>query len=227
VLRDIVEGVDWCSSRHVHFAGSHDAYLCLDARDPRKELATTLLNSLGTKGRICTYTGYERGVLSGLAEALPDQRSALLAVVDRLWDLHPIIKAHDYHPASNGSYSIKAVLHAVVPHLAHDDLEIQEGTMASVQFFRMAFGTGDLAEKACLRTALLEYCERDTLPKVELRRALRTTANTQHGLCVLTDSKPAWSAWCFESASQRIRYSSPLSGIAKKDTMPKSELSEI
>jgi hypothetical protein len=47
-------------------------------------LATTLLKSLGTKGRICTYTGYERDVLSGLAEALPDQRSALLAVMDRL-----------------------------------------------------------------------------------------------------------------------------------------------
>jgi hypothetical protein len=66
----------------------------------------------------------------------------------------------------------------VVPHLAYDDLEIQEGTMASLQFHRMAFGDGDPAEKARLRTALIRYCERDTLAMVELRKTLRTKAQT-------------------------------------------------
>jgi hypothetical protein len=60
----------------------------------------------------------------------------------------------------------------VAPHLPYDDLEIQEGTTASLQFSRMAFGDGDAAEKARLRTALLNYCERDTLAMVEVRRAL-------------------------------------------------------
>jgi hypothetical protein len=41
-----------------------------------------------------------------------------------------------------------APLPAVVPALAGDDLEIQEGTMASVQFYRMVFGDVDAAEKA-------------------------------------------------------------------------------
>jgi hypothetical protein len=150
----------------------HDAYLCPDARDPREELATALLKSVGTAGSICTYTGYERGVLIGLADTLPPLRGDLLRVCDRLWDLHPILKAQYYHPAFHGSYSIKAVLPAVAPHLAYDDLEIQEGTMASLQFHRMVFGDGDAAEKARLRTALLAYCERDTLAMVELRRVL-------------------------------------------------------
>jgi predicted RecB family nuclease len=131
---------------------------------------------VGTKGSICTYTGYERSVLNGLADALPHLRHDLLRVCARLWDLYPIIKAHYYHPAFNGSYSIKAVLPAVAPHLAYDDLEIQEGEMASLQFYRIAFGNGDLAEKARLRTALLKYCERDTLAMVELRRALLSKA---------------------------------------------------
>lgn len=61
----------------------------------------------------------------------------------------------------------------MVPHLAYDDLEIQEGTKASLQFHRMVFDEGDPAEKARLRTALIKYCERDTLAMVELRRALR------------------------------------------------------
>jgi len=85
-------------------------------------------------------------------------------------------KTHYYHPAFNGSYSIKAVLPTVAPHLAYDDLEIQEGTMASLQFHRMAFGDVDPTEQARLRTALLAYCERDTLAMVEIRKALRAKA---------------------------------------------------
>jgi predicted RecB family nuclease len=168
-------------SNHIETADGqirHEAYLCPDSRDPREELATALLTSLGTTGSICTYTGYERGVLTGLAEALPHLRHDLDRICDRLWDLHPIIKAHYYHPAFNGSYSIKAVLPAVAPHLAYDDLEIQEGALASLRFYRMAFGDADPAEKARIRIALLKYCERDTLAMVELRRALRVKAHS-------------------------------------------------
>jgi len=168
-------------SNHVEAADGtlrHEAYLCQDTRDPREELAMVLLQSVGKKGSICTYTGYERIVLTALADFLPHFRTDLLRVCDRLWDLHPVIKAHYYHPAFAGSYSIKAVLPAVAPHLAYDDLEIQEGTVASLQFYRMAFGDGDPEEKARLRTALLKYCERDTLAMVEVRRTLVSKAKS-------------------------------------------------
>jgi hypothetical protein len=59
---------------------------------------------------ICTYTGYERGILAALADALPHRRSDLDRVCARLWDLHPVVRAHYYHPDFEGSYSIKAVL---------------------------------------------------------------------------------------------------------------------
>ncbi|MFI5342033.1 MAG: DUF2779 domain-containing protein [Candidatus Methylomirabilales bacterium] len=150
----------------------HDTHLCPDDRDPREELAVALLKSVGQEGSICTYTGYERGVLTDLAEALPRLRRDLLRVCDRLWDLHPIIKAHYYHAGFAGSYSIKSVLPAIVPRLAYDDLEIQEGTVASVQFYRMVFENVDEPERARIRAALLAYCARDTLAMVELRRAL-------------------------------------------------------
>lgn len=164
-------------SNHIQTADGqlrHEAYLCPDARDPREELAVALLKSVGKTGSICTYTGYERNVLAGLAEVLPHLRDDLERVCDRLWDLYPIIKAHYYHPGFAGSYSIKAVLPAVVPDLAYDDLEIQEGVIASLQFHRVTFGDADSAERARIREALLKYCERDTLGMVELRRALLT-----------------------------------------------------
>jgi len=162
-------------SNHIETADGavrHEAYLCPDARDPREEFAVALLRSVGQQGSICTYTGYERSVLTGLAEALPPLRRALEGLADRLWDLHPIVKAHYYHPAFAGSYSIKAVLPALAPHLAYADLEIQEGGAASAQFYRMAFEDVDAPEKARIRTALLRYCERDTLAMVALRQAL-------------------------------------------------------
>ena len=138
-----------------------------------------LLKSVGKTGSICTYTGYERGVLTGLAEALPHLWKDLLRVCDRFWGLHPVVKAHYYHPAFNGSYSITAVLPAVAPDLAYDDLEIQEGTMASIEFSRMTFDSVDGTEKERIRTALLKYCARDTLAMVELRKALSAKAGTR------------------------------------------------
>jgi hypothetical protein len=166
-------------SNHIEAADGtlrHEAYLCPDARDSRAELAEALLTSLGDTGSICTYTGYERGVLTALADALPHFRHDLDRICERLWDLHPVVRANYYHPGFEGSYSIKAVLPALVPALAYDDLEIQEGTMASVQFARMVFDDLDLAEQARIRTALLNYCERDTLAMVEVRKALRVKA---------------------------------------------------
>ena len=166
-------------SNHIEAADGalrHEAYLCPDARDPREELAEALLRSVGEAGSICTYTGYERGVLTALADALPHLRHDLDRVSERLWDLHPVVKANYYHPGFEGSYSIKAVLPALVPALAYDDLEIQEGTMASVQFARMVFGGADFFEKARIKAALLKYCERDTLAMVEVWKALEAKA---------------------------------------------------
>ncbi len=87
-----------------------------------------------------------------------------------------MINAHYYHPAFGDWYPIMALLPAVAPYVADDDLAIKEGTMASLQFHRMGFGGGDSAEKATIRTALLTHCERDTLAMVELRDTLQAKA---------------------------------------------------
>jgi predicted RecB family nuclease len=131
-----------------------------------------LLDSLGQEGSICVYSGYEARVIRELAEALPELRTDLENLLPRLWDLHPVIKAHYYHPGFQGSYSIKSVLPTLVPALAYSNLEIQGGGMASFQFYRMVFEEVDAVERKRIRDALLQYCERDTLAMVELRRAL-------------------------------------------------------
>ncbi|WP_447976983.1 DUF2779 domain-containing protein [Candidatus Nitrospira bockiana] len=150
----------------------HREHLHLDPRDPREDLVAALLDALGHEGSICVYSGYERAILERLAEAFPTLRDDLLRVIGRLWDLFPIIRDHYYHPGFSGSYSIKAVLPAVVPTLGYDDLDIRDGGTAAQAYYRMVFEETDLIEKIRLREALLQYCARDTLAMVELRRAL-------------------------------------------------------
>jgi hypothetical protein len=154
----------------------HDEYLCMEPRDGREELAVALLGSVGREGSICVYSGYERLMLERLADLFPSLRSELQQVISRLWDLFPIIREHYYHPAFEGSFSIKSVLPAVAPSLDYRDLEIQDGGLAAREYYRMVFEEMDLVEKLRMREALLKYCERDTLAMLELRKILSRKA---------------------------------------------------
>jgi predicted RecB family nuclease len=166
-------------SNHIEMEGGqvrHEAYLCRDPDDPREEFAVTLLESLGREGSICVYSDYERTVLQRLADALPSLRADLTQAMARLWDLLTIVKAHYYHPAFAGSFSIKSVLPALVPDLSYADLEIREGGTAARAYQQMVFEETDWVEKERLRDALLQYCERDTLAMVAVRKALAARA---------------------------------------------------
>ena len=155
----------------------HHEYLHGEGTDPRKQLAEALLESLGSKGSICVYSPYEKSVIEQLAEALPLLRTALHALVKRIWDLHPIVRDHYYHPHFDGSYSLKEILPALVPSMGYDDLAIKEGGHAASQYYRMVFVETDWIERAKIQEALLAYCKRDTLAMVELRRALMEKAH--------------------------------------------------
>lgn len=170
--------IQWSNHiEHEDGAVVHEEYLCSEVKDPREELVARLLQSLGTEGTICVYSGYERAVLERLSEALPSLSKDIGAAVDRLWDLLAVIRAHYYHPAFRGSYSIKSVLPALVPHLAYADLEIQDGGAAAQLFERMLFHETDWVEQARIRDALLAYCKRDSLAMLEIRKALASRAS--------------------------------------------------
>jgi len=150
----------------------HQEYLCLEDKDPREEFAETLLKALGEKGSIVVYTTYEKGVLEGLVEYLPHYRARLHAVIDRLYDLHVVVKNHYYHPEFHGSFSLKAVLPAVVPEMEYDGMAIQEGQMASLQYLRMIDRETPPEEKEKIKKDLLTYCAQDTMAMVRIREEL-------------------------------------------------------
>ena len=100
-------------------------------------------------------------------------------MIGRLWDLYQVVKEQYYHPAFEGSYSIKSVLPAVVPSLGYDDLAVQDGGSAAHEYYRMVFEETDWVEKERIAESLSRYCARDTQAMLELRRALKAKATHQ------------------------------------------------
>ena len=169
--------VQW--SNHIELASGeiiHHEFLHGEATEPRRQWAERLLESLGERGTIVVYSSYEEAMMRQVAEAFPELRQAFAPIIKRIWDLYPVIKEHYYHPAFQGSYSIKSVLPVMVPELSYRDLPIQEGAQAASEYYRMVFIEEDWIEQARIKDALLQYCARDTMAMVRLRRALREKA---------------------------------------------------
>ncbi|MDA1305294.1 MAG: DUF2779 domain-containing protein, partial [Nitrospirae bacterium] len=150
----------------------HEEFLCEARQDPREEFLHTLLASLEGNGSICVYSAYEGRILRALRQAFPMYAPQLDQVIERLWDLLPILRQQYYHPDFGGSYSLKSVLPALVPSLDYSDLAIHDGGMASDGYVRLIFGGLDFDEQTRLKADLLAYCKRDTLALLELRRVL-------------------------------------------------------
>jgi hypothetical protein len=150
----------------------HREYLCLADKDPREEFSRTLLEALGNQGTIFVYTNYEKRVISELAEFLPEFRDPLVATLKRLKDLHALVKKHAYHPEFHGSFSLKSILPALVPSMRYEDLPIQDGRHASVEYLRMLDDSTSPEEREKIRQALLGYCGYDTLGMVNIREEL-------------------------------------------------------
>lgn len=169
--------VQW--SNHIELQSGeiiHHEFLHGEATEPRRQWAERLLESLGEQGTIVVYSSYEEAMMRQVAEAFPELRNVFSSVMKRLWDLYPVIKEHYYHPAFQGSYSIKSVLPVMVPELSYRDLLIQEGAQAASEYYRMVFIEEDWIEQARIKDALLQYCARDTMAMVRLRQALKEKA---------------------------------------------------
>jgi hypothetical protein len=161
---------------HHHDDGSrliHNEFLAVGNADPRREFAETLLATIEAHpGPILVYSPFEKTALNGLAKAFPELFDRIEALLGRLVDLLPVMRQNIIHPAFRGSYSLKKVAPAVAG-ITYDDLDIGEGGDASAVFYRLATDfslSGD--DRGRYRSALLEYCSRDTLALMHVHRWL-------------------------------------------------------
>jgi hypothetical protein len=149
----------------------HDEFLDLSGDSPMRSLAEALIDCLGDSGPVLMYTNYEKAVLEGLIDLYPDLAKPLNAIIRRLFDLFPIVKANYYHPDMLGSWSIKSVLPTIAPAMDYSGLEgIREGTGASDGFIEAIDPGTSPDRRSELNEQLLRYCRYDTEAMVEIVR---------------------------------------------------------
>ncbi|MDT8296967.1 MAG: DUF2779 domain-containing protein [Spirochaetaceae bacterium] len=155
----------------------HKEFLGPIGTDPRRELAEQLLADIPEEGTILTYNQkFEKSIIGKLAKAFPDLKTPLLALNERVRDLMlPFQKRWYYHPAQNGSYSIKKVLPALVPEMdeAYKNLPgVNNGGEASSTWSALP-RNADPNQVEQIRSELLAYCRLDTHAMVKILDVLR------------------------------------------------------
>lgn len=156
----------------------HTPHLDLTGADPSTGLASALVKACGTSGPIFVYNkSFESTRIKELVVRLPKLGAALRAIDSRLVDLHPVVVDCYYHPSQQGSWSIKAVLPAMVPTLAYDQLQgVQDGGAAQASYLAAAFPQLQAANaqstvpktQAQIKAQLLAYCRLDTFAMVKI-----------------------------------------------------------
>lgn len=156
----------------------HFEFLAMDGSDPRTEFMSTLSEALGESGSIIVYNEqFESQRLWELADWLPDYSQRIRGIQARLWDLLPVVRNHIYHPAFGGSYSLKAVLPALVPDMTYEGMEVPNGQVAGLTWEAMISGKSSEAERQTIRKSLLDYCGQDTLALVKVLEKLRSPSD--------------------------------------------------
>jgi hypothetical protein len=152
---------------------THHEFLHDVSDDPRRPFAESLLEVASEGGSIVVYSSFEATRLRELEALFPDLAPELGQLRARLFDLLPVVRTHVYDEAFRGSFSIKAVLPALVPHLDYNDLEIGGGLLASLAYEELRKPSTPADRTAELRANLLAYCRRDTEAMLELFKKLR------------------------------------------------------
>lgn len=136
-------------------------FLSLDGEDPRRACAEALAALPGDGAVIAWNARFERDVILRLARVFPDLAQALESLAVRVVDLLPVTRDHWYHRDQRGSWSLKAVLPTIAPHLDYATLEVKDGGNA-VEAYREAAHSGCSPQRrAAIDSALRGYCGRD------------------------------------------------------------------
>jgi hypothetical protein len=108
-----------------------------------------------------------------MAGTSPEYEEWVNSIIERIVDLNvPFRDFSYYHPKQLGSSSLKHVLPALT-NLSYDDLEIGEGTTASLKFMEAAFSNISDLQRQKIRTDLRLYCGQDTGGMIDILKKLQ------------------------------------------------------
>lgn len=152
----------------------HKKFLYTGKDNPVPKLLEQLKPDIGATGSVIVWHKlFEMERNSEMGKMFPEYAEFLEDINSRVFDLKEIFEDQHYVDENfAGSCSIKNVLPVLIPELSYKDLEIQEGTMASLSWYKMNFETDSEEEKNKIKEAMLKYCELDTLAMVKIFKKL-------------------------------------------------------
>ncbi|MDO8519770.1 MAG: DUF2779 domain-containing protein, partial [Deltaproteobacteria bacterium] len=133
----------------------------------REELADSLIPYIGEEELLMQYISrtpseVDREVALALSEIL---------AADRFVDLKPLVKDHIYTPEMKGSYSLKAMLPALVPGMSYSG-GVNNGRLATKAWEVLLKGEVPEDQQRDLRNQLAAYCSVDTLGPIHILKKL-------------------------------------------------------
>lgn len=175
---------------------SHAEYLATEYGEPAHTLVAHLRQHIGETGSVIVWNkNFEASRNKEMAELLPDQRTFLLDLNERMYDLADIVRYGEYVDYRfGGSWSIKNVLPIIVPELNYQDLAISKGDQAMITWWELVHGEygwdngqhmadrnqrksyGAYDQREQVIEALLKYCERDSEAMVRVWEKLMNIA---------------------------------------------------
>ena len=154
----------------------HFEFIADSGIEPRIKFIQGLLKDTNHKGGdIIVYNkSFEITRLKEIARDFPHYADDIEKLILRIKDLMiPFQRKYYYAPEMKGSYSIKAVLPALLPELSYDKLVINEGGLASIAYESLQSET-DLMRMAEIKEQLLEYCKLDTFAMVAILKKMES-----------------------------------------------------
>jgi hypothetical protein len=157
----------------------HTEHLAVTKDDPSKSLIKQLREDIGDTGTVFVwFKPFEMTRNKELAIIHPEYADFLEDLNDRIYDLGDFINFGFYlHPKFKGSWSIKNVLPIMVPELSYDEMEIGKGDQAMIAWWELINDRLSMDDAEKTKTALLAYCELDTLAMVKIWEKLFELGN--------------------------------------------------
>ncbi len=152
----------------------HFEFLAENSQDPRNDFMDKLIEVVPDTGTIMVFNAsFEKSRIKECAQHEPRFQPWVDSVLVRFVDLlKPFNSFSYYHPDQHGSASIKQVL-PVLTDTDYSNLNINEGSMASLSFVKMVFDSSmPEGTKNQTREDLLKYCALDTKAMVDVLNAL-------------------------------------------------------
>ena len=176
---------------------THKEYLARKGKDPRIACVQKMMElPFGSPSIIwVAYNmGFEKGVITHLADVFPEVEDELMEIRNSFVDLMTPFQQHMiYLPAFEGSYSIKYVLPGLFPNAIglnyHNLNDVQNGSDAQRAFLEMQEKKG--IDLQILKQNMLKYCGLDTWAMVMVYGFLMELKKNRYNFALYSEDKIA------------------------------------